>query len=156
PQWYRENGWAYPVKGPASSGLGAIQQYFEAHGLARPPKVELRPTEVTFFGKSGETLQQQLEVRTQEQRAVYALASSSQPWLKVECPTPKGQVAHVWLSVPSVPDQPGETLQARVVVQANGNQRFVVPVSLAVSGARRPGVTPPMRKTGADGIPVAI
>src|SRR5262249_39382266 len=102
-----------------------------------------------------EQLQQQLEVRTQEQRAVYALASSSQPWLKVECPTPKGQLAQVWLNA-TVPDEPGETLEARVVVQANGNQRFVVPVTLAVSGTRRP--RPPIQpaRFGSDGIPIAI
>ena len=36
--WYRKNGWAYPVPGPAASGLGAVQQFFEALGLTKPPR----------------------------------------------------------------------------------------------------------------------
>src|SRR5262249_14254599 len=27
-QWYASNGWTYPVQGPPSSGLGAVQQFF--------------------------------------------------------------------------------------------------------------------------------
>src|SRR5262249_35188219 len=127
-RWYQQNGWDYPVKGPSSSGLGAIQQYFEAHGLARPPKVAISETEVMLQARAGESLRHQLEVRTQEDRSVYALASSNQPWLKVECPTPKGRTAPVFLIVPSVPNQPGEQVHARVNVEANGQQQFVVRV----------------------------
>ncbi len=36
------------------------------------------------------------------------------------------------MTVPSVPHRPGETLTAKLVVQSNGNQRFVVPVSLQI------------------------
>ena len=38
------------------------------------------------------------------------------------------------LSVPSAPNKPGENLTASVTVQSNGNQRFVVPVTLQVEG----------------------
>ena len=34
----------------------------------------------------------------------------------------------------TVPRRPGKTLSARLTVQSNGNQRFEVPVSLAVQG----------------------
>lgn len=139
-QWYRDNGWNYPVQGPASSSLGAIQQFFEALGLARPPRVELSQQHVQLQGTVGEEVRHELEVRTQENRWVYALASSNQPWLMVECTPPKGRTAAVWLNVRSVPDCPGETLQAQVTVRANGNQRFVVPVSLVVR--RAPGNAP--------------
>jgi hypothetical protein len=27
-EWYKMNGWTYPVQGPAASGLGAVQQFF--------------------------------------------------------------------------------------------------------------------------------
>src|SRR5262249_35264614 len=40
-KWYKDNGWTYPVQGPSASGLGAVQQFFEALGLTEPPKVEL-------------------------------------------------------------------------------------------------------------------
>jgi hypothetical protein len=138
-QWYRDNGWTYPVKGPSSSGLAAIQQFFEALGLAKPPRVEISEQQVVLRGKVGESLRHQLEVRTREARAVYALAASSQPWLTVECPAPKGRVAPVCLVVPSVPNYPGESLQARVTVRANGDQRFVVSVFLAISEGRAVG-----------------
>src|SRR5205823_6140054 len=50
-KWYRDNGWIYPVHGARSSGLGAIQQFFEALGLAKAPKVELSVSRVTWQAK---------------------------------------------------------------------------------------------------------
>lgn len=135
-RWYKENGWDYPVKGPATSGLAAIQQYFEAHGLAKAPKVGINQNQVVLMGAPGETIRHQLEVRTQEKRSVYALASSSQPWLTIESTPPRGQMAPVSLLI-QVPDSPGETLHAKVLIRANGNQQFSVPVALTVNGSRR-------------------
>src|SRR5207245_2626506 len=86
--------------------------------------------------RAGEPLRHQLEVRTQEDRSVYALATSNQPWLKVECPTPKGRAAPIWLIVPAAPNQPGEQVHARINVEANGQQRFVVRVTLAIRANR--------------------
>lgn len=40
-RWYASNGWTYPVQGPPASGLGAVQQFFEALGLTTPPKIEI-------------------------------------------------------------------------------------------------------------------
>lgn len=142
-KWYKDNGWDYPVQGPTSSGFGAIQQYFEALGLARPPKVELNVSKITLQGKPGETVTQQVEVQTQENRMVYALGGSNQPWLKVEPLPPRGKTAPLRL-VAKIPDQPGETLEAKVALRANGNQRFVVPVTLTVAGVRR-AAPPPAR-----------
>jgi hypothetical protein len=138
-RWYKENGWDYPVKGAVTSGLAAIQQFFEAHGLARAPKVGINQNQIVLMGAPGETIRHQLEVRTQEKRSVYALASSNQPWVAIESTPPRGQVAAVNLLV-TVPDSPGETLQAKVMIRANGNQQFAVPVSLQVGGSRRAGM----------------
>src|SRR5262249_47918997 len=63
---------------------------------------------------------------------VYAHGASNQPWLEVGRPHLNGRVASIPLVVPSVPALPGETLTAKVLVRANGNQRFVVPVTLVV------------------------
>ena len=52
--WYAANGWAYPVQGPASTGLAAVQQFFEALGLTAPPKVEISDRSLTLFGKPGD------------------------------------------------------------------------------------------------------
>ncbi len=132
--WYKANGWTYPVQGPAASGLGAVQQFFEALGLTAPPKVEISAERIDLSGTPGEQLRYTLTVKSSEKRPVYAHAASNQPWLEVGRPKLSGRLASIPLCVPSVPDQEGETLQAKLMVQANGNQRFVVPVTLQVGG----------------------
>jgi hypothetical protein len=141
-RWYELNGWTYPVQGPAASGLGAVQQFFEALGLTSPPKVELSTAQVNFMGKVGERLEQLLEVRSPEKRPVYAYATSDQPWLQVGSPRLHGRTATIPLAVAAVPDRPGELFHARLLVLANGNQQFTVPVTLAIrgSGSGRPPV----------------
>lgn len=134
-RWYGANGWRYPVQGPSSSGLAAVQQFFEALGLARPPRVQLSRQEVRLQGNPGDAVQDNLELTTAENRTVFALASSNQDWLQVECPVPKGRSAQVCLGVREVPNQPGQTLQANVTVRSNGGQCFVVPVSLVIAAA---------------------
>jgi hypothetical protein len=130
--WYKDNGWTYPVRGPSASGIGAVQQFFEALGLTPPPKVQLAQASVALTGDPGQVLRHAFEVRAEANRPVYAHGTSSQPWLKVGRPRLHGKVAVLPLSVPSVPNRPGERLMAELTVQANGNQRFVVPVSLQV------------------------
>jgi len=134
-QWYRDNGWTYPVKGAAASGLGAVQQFFEALGLTPPPKVEVSDKQVCLQGQAGAQLRHTLEVRAHEKRPVYAQASADQPWLEVGRARLSGRVATIPLTVSNVPARDGETLTANVTVTANGNQRFVIPVKLTVGGA---------------------
>jgi hypothetical protein len=131
-KWYKDNGWTYPVRGPAASGLGAVQQFFEALGLTPPPKVEINQQSVALEGAVGAPLRHTLEVSTQEKRPVYAYAGSDQPWLEVGRPKLNGRTAVIPLVIPAVPNRAGETLTARVTVTSNGQQRFVVPVTLAV------------------------
>jgi hypothetical protein len=143
--WYEVNGWSYPVQGPAASGLGAVQQFFEALGLVAPPPVEISTDSVYFVGHPGEQLTHILEVRTKERRPVYAHATSTSAWLKIGSIKLTGRIAKIPLLVPSVPASPGETLLTQVAVVANGRQRFDVAVGLAVaSGAEERGYTPVM------------
>lgn len=144
-EWYKDNGWTYPVQGPSASGLGAIQQFFEALGLTAPPKVAISTTQIDLSGSPGEQLTSSVEIKTQEKRPVYAHATSNQPWLEVGRAKLNGRVATINLSVPSVPNKQGETLSAKLIVQSNGNQRFVVPVTLQIGsnlafGAPEPNV----------------
>jgi len=132
-EWYKANGWSYPVVGPSASGVSAVQQFFEALGLTRPPRVELAEAAINLRGRGGENLEHRLQVRTQEKRPVYAHATSDQPWLVVGRAQLAGPTAVIPLQVRQIPNRPGEVLKARVVVTANGNQRFVVPVSLTVA-----------------------
>jgi hypothetical protein len=141
-RWYEANGWTYPVQGPAASGLGAVQQFFEALGLTPPPRVDISERAVTLSGTVGARIRHVLEVKSEERRPVYAHAVSNQPWLAVGRAKLKGRVASIPLVV-SVPDREGETLAARVVVQSNGNQRFVVPVTLEVGGSFNFDPAPP-------------
>jgi hypothetical protein len=145
-RWYRENGWSYPVQAPSSSGLGAVQQFFEALGLTRPPKVEISEAALYLHGQPGEALKHLLQVRAQEKRPVWAHAVSDQPWLRVNRVLLEGRTATIHLAVPTVPHCPGEALTAQLTVTANGNQRFVVPVRLAVAGR------PAGRKSGPVGV----
>jgi hypothetical protein len=145
--WYKANGWTYPVQGPSASGLGAIQQFFEALGLTAPPKVEISVKRIDLTGSAGEQLSSSVEIKTQEKRPVYAHAVSNQPWLEVSRAKLNGRVAVINVSVPSVPNRQGETLTAKLTVQSNGNQRFVVPVTLQIGsnlvfGAAEPAPPP--------------
>jgi hypothetical protein len=133
-RWYESNGWIYPVKTPAASGLAAIQQFFEALGLTKPPKVEISEREFLLTGDPGDKIPLSLEVTTQEKKAVWAHATSNVPWLEVSKPKFEGRKATVNMSVPSIPDRPGETLEGELTVIGNGNVRWLVPVRLAVSG----------------------
>jgi hypothetical protein len=161
--WYRSNGWIYPVRGPGASGLGAVQQFFEALCLTRPPRVTLSVSALELKGRPGETISYTLCAQTEENRPVFASAVSDRPWLSVGRVDLKGRFAHIPLLVPSVPAAAGETLTARVTVEANGNQRFVVPVTLAVSGvrsARRAGPEdedlPMVLPADADDVPTVL
>jgi hypothetical protein len=134
-RWYEANGWKYPVQGPSASGVAAVQQFFEALGLTPPPKVEVSERAVALQGAVGDRLQHSLQVKTQEKRPVYAHGRSDEPWLEVGRPRLNGRTATIPLVVPAVPDREGETLRARLTVTANGNQRFVIPVTLGVGGS---------------------
>jgi hypothetical protein len=50
--WFTLNGWKYPVQGPSASGLGAVQQFFEALGLARRPRSKSAPRPLISGEKS--------------------------------------------------------------------------------------------------------
>ncbi len=136
-RWYQDNGWTYPVQGPVAEGAAAVQQFFDALGLSRPPRVELSATAITLQGNVGVQLRHVLEIRAQERRPIYAYGTSDQPWLEVGRGRLDGRTATLALPlvVPSVPDHEGQTLTARVTVIANGNQRFTVPVTLEVGGS---------------------
>src|SRR5262249_40402300 len=134
-RWYQENGWTYPVQGPVAEGPAAIQQFFDALGLSKPPPVEISERSVHLAGKVGEPLRHGPELKAEEKRPIYAHGKSDQPWLEVGRARLNGRTAKIPLVVPAVPDKEGEALEAHVKITANGSQRFVVPVSLSVIGS---------------------
>jgi hypothetical protein len=136
--WYKENGWTYPIQGPTASGLGAVQQFFEALGLAKPPRLDISERTVSLRGRAGERLEHTLTLKSQERRPVYAHASSDQPWLSAGASQNGVAGVSIPLIVAAVPNCPGDTLQGLVSVTANGGQRFEVSVLLAVTGSKVP------------------
>jgi hypothetical protein len=154
-EWYRANGWEYPVTIPAASGAAAVQQFYEAHGFARAPKVDISARAVNLAGEPGQSLRHTLEVRSEERKPVYAHAVSSAAWLEVGRARLNGRTASIDLAVPSVPDRPGEVLTAQVTVLSNGNQRFVVPVTLGVSASAFDFSRPAADPAPVEAVPVA-
>ena len=145
-QWYKDNGWTYPVRGPAASGLGAVQQFFEALGLTPPPKVAVSDKQVNLQAEPGQTVQHSLEVqvggetarlRPRHQRPALA---GSRPGPARTAGSPPSRCAS-----PTCPTRSGETLHAKLTVTSNGNQRFVDPghapdrpgASIFAAGRRR-------------------
>jgi hypothetical protein len=132
--WYKANGWTYPVQGPPASGVAGVQQFFEALGLTPAPKVEISVKSVALNANPGDSLGYILGVKTEEKKPIYAHGKSNQPWLEVGRAKANGRSVAIPLSIPSAPNKPGQTLTAKVTVYSNGNQRFVVPVTLQISG----------------------
>jgi hypothetical protein len=143
-KWYKENGWTYPIQGPTASGLGAVQQFFEALGLAKAPRLDISEKEISLRGRPGEVLQHRLVVQTAERRPVYAHARSDQPWLVTGLTQLNGPSATIPLSIGPVPYGAGQVLSGRVTVTGNGNQRFVVPVTVAVAAGMATPAPPPL------------
>ena len=133
--WYASNGWTYPVQGTQASGKAAVQQFFEALGLSKPPRLKVDTESLLCKGRAGRRLTKLVTISTEESRLVYAQAWSSQDWIKAGPGKSEGNKVTIPLHI-EVPPRPGETFQADVTVLGNGQQRFVVPVTLAVSAAR--------------------
>ncbi len=148
PRWYESNGWTYPVQGPAASGKAAVQQYFEALGLTRPPKLKISQSQVDLVGAPGGSVEHFVFVETPENRPVYARAVSETHWLEIARVKHQGNSVRIHLRVPRVPPQPGERLHGRAVITSNGNQKFVVEVALQVQGQSAGRMPPPVRRSG--------
>ncbi|GEM_PF-429222 len=133
--WYASNGWTYPIQGTEGTGKGAVQQFFEALGLTKPPRLEIDTGRILCKGKPGKQLTKHVTISTKESRPVYAQAWSNQHWIKAGPGKSQGNTVTIPLQI-EVPPRPGETLHADVTIQGNGKQQFIVPVTLAIAAAR--------------------
>ncbi|MSR31758.1 MAG: hypothetical protein EXR99_09660 [Gemmataceae bacterium] len=133
-RWYKDNGWKYPVPGPAASGLASVQQFFEALGLARAPKVEIDSSFLTFDLSHAAPAAQYLAVSSPEKKPVYAHAVAGAPWVSIGQMEMKGSRALIPISVnPSFLQSPRQSTWVRV--NSNGNQSFLVTVEAIQPGA---------------------
>lgn len=149
-RWYQANGWTYPVQGPASNGLAAVQQFFEALGLSKPPRVFINAATIQLKGKPGARIQHSVQVRTEENRAVYAHAVSAADWLVVKPALMQGACVTLPLEI----TVPAECVQTLLKVTANGQQRFDIPVEVVAERAHPSPPTP--LSQGARGAAAAI
>jgi hypothetical protein len=128
-RWYQTNGWTYPVQGPASNGMAAVQQFFEALGVSRAPKVFISEPRIHLKGMPGATLTHQILVRSAEQRPVFAHAVSTADWCVVKPGVTQGNFVAIPVEI-AVPEQGGTTTQTLIRVTSNGQQRFEIPVQV--------------------------
>jgi hypothetical protein len=129
-RWYRENGWTYPIQGPSAHGLAGLQQFFEALGLTKPPRVHVSETLVHLRGTPGACLTHEIVLETDEPRIVYGWGQSSASWLM---PGPvRDQGDHAVLPFDVVVPDGAEALDARLTIRVNGNRQFVIEVRVEV------------------------
>ncbi len=132
-QWYVSNGWLYPVQGPTMPGTGAIQQFFEALGVAKAPKVEINLQAISLQGAVGDVLNANLEVSSQERKVVYAWAVSDQDWITFGATKLVGRTATVPVTI-RVPGLGSKLVETKIQVVGNGGQKFTVPLKINVTG----------------------
>lgn len=138
-RWYASNGWKYPVQGPIMPGTGSIQQFFEALGVAKAPKVDVNPKSLQLNAAVGKTVDAVVEVSTAEKKLVYGWAHCDASWVEIGKSKLQGKSATVPITI-RVPDPSPPTLETTIQVVGNGNQRTAVPLKVMVAGGKS-GVT---------------
>jgi hypothetical protein len=131
-QWFRANGWAYPVVGPTARGVAAVQQFFEGMGLSKPPPLLLSQNQVQAVCVGPEPIQGAVILYTSAKKWVYAQADSDVRWLRV-VPNVSGpqQAQLVYQIDPSALDS-GKVYNGTIQLTANAGQKLVIPVQVAV------------------------
>jgi hypothetical protein len=129
--WYKENGWVYPVPKPPAQGLAAIQQFFEALGYVKPPKVLTTTNDLLFELQPGDVKEQTITLFNEEKKSTYAYAKSDKPWVRIAKPVLKGGKAYLKISV-STSELPTSLELATLSITTNGNQSIKVNIEAQV------------------------
>lgn len=130
--WFAANGWTYPVQGPSAQGVGAVQQFFEAMGLAKPPPVALSEPTLDVDCYAGEICRGHLLLHTPARKWVYGIIEAEARWLRVLTPNVSGpQQARIDFDFQTGALAPG-TYHTRLRVTANGGQVVTTQVRLNV------------------------
>lgn len=138
-RWCAENGWAYPVRAATAPGLAAVQQFFEALGLAKPPVVELEESQGQFTCIYPERLLCTALLRSPTRKWVFAEVTSGVAWLKVVTPQPAGVgQAIIEYEVDSGQFPAGGEQQGKLYITANFGQQLALTVSVKVHRPQEP------------------
>lgn len=136
--WFAANGWDYPVEGPPARGIGAVQQFFEAMGLARAPAVTLASEKLELHTVLPQGCRGQVSVHTPARKWVYATAEADVPWIQLPTPAVSGpQRADLPFDVDAGRLAPG-IHQGRIRVRVNGGRTLETLVSVTAERAREP------------------
>lgn len=144
-KWYTRNGWKYPVQGPTMPGMGGIQQFFEALGVAKAPKVDVTPKALALQGEVGQIVKaciEVTEVTNGKRKVVYGWAACAQPWVEIGKSKLTSKNAIIPLTI-RIPDSCPPTLETTITVMGNGNQKTVVPLRVVVAAGKRAGRSAP-------------
>jgi hypothetical protein len=138
-RWFAANGWNYPVRGVQATGVAAVQQFFEAMGLSKPPPVQLSESEIHCLCIAPEVSPREVVLRTAAKKWIYAQADSDVPWLRVLTPNVAGaQQAVIAFEVDSSLMDEGKIHEGRIQVVANAGQVLMVRVRVDVRRPQRP------------------
>lgn len=142
--WFSQNGWVFPVQGRPAQGVAAVQQFFEGMGLSKPPVLELDNPVVELFCQPNLRVPGQFILRTDSKKWVFAHATSSAGWLRLNSPDISGpQQAVLPFEVDSADLAAGRTHEADVRLVGNSGQVFTGRVRLTIQGA--PATVPIVR-----------
>ncbi len=133
-EWFRTNGWTYPVQGPEIKGVGGVQQLFEGMGLSKPPTVKATQDEISIRGTYPEKSHAEFGLQTSAKKWIYAEVTTTTPWLKVSTPRVSGpQQVTIGIEV-ETRGWTGERKQTgEVKAVANGGQVLRVAVHAEVA-----------------------
>jgi hypothetical protein len=138
-QWFKTNGWAYPVPGQPARGVAAVQQFFECMGLSKPPPLQLSDQEFQFVCTPPDVVQARVTLRTTTKKWVYAQADSDTPWLRVTTPSVSGpQQTQIAFEVDSTLMDAGGPHTGTIHVLANAGQRLAVRVHVQCNRPHEP------------------
>ena len=140
-RWFAGNNWPFPVTGPIAKGISGVQQFFEAMGLSKPPKLMLSQREVRYTAQYPDPVRFQVVLSTSSKKWVYADVRSDRDWLKVLTPKVIGpQSANILLEADPMRMTKYPPPDATVSVQGNGGQNLRLKVALDVEGGPLPEI----------------
>lgn len=150
-RWFASNGWDYPVVGPPAPGLAAVQQFFEALGLAKPPVLGISTPEFRLACTPSQPIEHQVTIKAGADKIVYGRADSDAPWLKVLTPNVCGQMkTDISFRIEPALMPEDRQYQGTVRIIANGNQTLNVRVFVEMRG------NPPRPKSQSSSGPMPI
>src|SRR5437764_6147371 len=121
---FETNGLTYPVAGAEMRGVAAVQQFFEALGLAKPPIVQVSQPELRMRCQYPQSARFELTLSTPAKKWVYATLTSDSAWVKIPQPQISGpRQANFLIEVDSSQmTTVGAHGAARVKLACNGGQ----------------------------------